>query len=144
MNSTVDPFLKLLETDRRYRLEAYQFVSEALSHAQRRMSKKTTGKSGACRTPPKGDERHMNGPQLCHAIRELAIEQYGLMARAVLRRWGVTSTGDFGEIVYNLIEVGKMKKSNTDRREDFDNVYDFDDVFSKHFRMTRTMEACED
>ena len=86
----------------------------------------------------------MNGRQLCHAIRELAVEQYGLMAPAVFRRWGVTSTSDFGEIVYNLIEVGKMKKSNTDRREDFDNVYDFDEVFSKNFRMTRAMETCED
>ncbi len=59
------------------------------------------------------------------------------MAQVVLKSWGVTSTSDFGEIVYNLIRIGFMKKSASDRREDFDNVYDFDGAFRQEFHMTR-------
>ena len=58
------------------------------------------------------------------------------MAKVVLNSWGLHSTSDFGEIVYNLIRVGMMKKSNTDRREDFDNVYDFEESFTRQFQIT--------
>ena len=80
---------------------------------------------------------HLTGQQLCQGIREYALEQYGLMAKIVLNSWGIRSTGDFGEIVYNLIAIGSMKKSPSDRREDFDNVYDFDEAFRQNFRMKR-------
>ena len=73
------------------------------------------------------EERHVTGQQLCEAIRQYAIQQYGMLARNVLNEWGVHSTADFGEIVFNLIDIGQMKKTNTDRREDFVNVFDFDD-----------------
>ena len=59
------------------------------------------------------------------------------MAKVVLNDWGVRSTGDFGEIVYNLIGIGLMKKSDTDRREDFDDVFDFDETFERHFKITK-------
>jgi uncharacterized repeat protein (TIGR04138 family) len=55
----------------------------------------------------------------------------------VLNRWGLRSTSDFGEVVYNLIRIGEMKKSKTDRREDFDNVYNFDEAFRHCFRIKR-------
>ena len=42
----------------------------------------------------------MTGQQLCEAIRQYALEQYGLMAQCVLNSCGVYTTGDFGEIVY--------------------------------------------
>jgi uncharacterized repeat protein (TIGR04138 family) len=57
------------------------------------------------------------------------------MAKVVLNSWGLRKTSDFGEIVYNLIEIGMMKKSKTDRREDFDNVYDFDQAFNEQFEI---------
>jgi uncharacterized repeat protein (TIGR04138 family) len=55
----------------------------------------------------------------------------------VLDSWGVRSTNDFGEIVYNLIKIGKMSKSDNDRREDFDNVYDFEQALVKEFAITK-------
>jgi len=58
------------------------------------------------------------------------------MAAVVLKSWGVESTSDFGEIVYNLIRIGYMKKSESDRREHFDNVFDFDDAFQRQFKIT--------
>jgi uncharacterized repeat protein (TIGR04138 family) len=58
------------------------------------------------------------------------------MAKLVLNSWGVANTGDFGEIVFNLIRIGRMRKTRQDRREDFDDVYDFDTAFRQDFRIT--------
>ena len=85
-------------------------------------------------------EQHVTGQQLCEAIRQHALEQYGYMARVVLNRWGVTSTSDFGEIVYNLIRLGWMKKSDSDRREDFDDCYDFSEAFEQRYEFTTPSE----
>ena len=81
--------------------------------------------------------RHVSGQDLCQALRQLAHEQYGLMAKLVLASWGIRSTSDFGEIVYNLIKIGEMSKSDGDRREDFDDVYDFDQAFVREFAITK-------
>jgi uncharacterized repeat protein (TIGR04138 family) len=117
------PLAKLLQRDRRYHRDAYFFVFEALRYAQEHMG---------LGQPPSGDvedepERHVTGQQLCEAIRRYAVQQFGLMAKNVLNEWGVYNTGDFGEIVFNLIEIEQMRKTESDRREDFDNVFDFDD-----------------
>ena len=56
-----------------------------------------------------------------------------MMAKAVLNSWGVQSTGDLGEIVYNLISAEQMSKSARDRREDFDDVFDFKKAFLDDF-----------
>lgn len=80
-------------------------------------------------------EPHLTGQELCEVLRRRAIEQYGYLAKSVLNSWGVNSTSDFGEIVYNLIGIECLKKSKTDRREDFDDVYDFDTAFRQEFRI---------
>ena len=56
------------------------------------------------------------------------------MAKTVLNSWGLHTTGDFGEIVFNLIRIGKMRKTRQDRREDFDDVYDFETGLRQEFR----------
>jgi uncharacterized repeat protein (TIGR04138 family) len=137
---TLDPAIaKLLREDRRYPLEAYIFVFEALHHAQEVLHL-------GCESPsePGGEvkvddeaapQRHVTGQELCEAIRQFALEQYGYMAKLVLGNWGMRSTRDFGEIVFNLIRIGKMRKTPEDRREDFDDVYDFEQAFCRQFRI---------
>ena len=80
-------------------------------------------------------ERHLTGQELCEAIRRYALDEYGYMAKSVLNSWGVKSTRDFGNIVFNLIEIGRMKKTKQDRLEDFDNAYDFETAFRKQFKI---------
>lgn len=136
MGQQTDLVRKILEADPRYEWEAYRFVRKALAYAHDVL--KMDGISEATNVPDSTEgkvERHLTGQTLCEAIRVYAVEQYGYMARVVLKNWGVTCTGDFGEIVYNLIDAGLMKKSKQDRREDFDNVYDFGEVFDKAFRI---------
>jgi uncharacterized repeat protein (TIGR04138 family) len=86
-------------------------------------------------------ESHLTGQQLCEAIRLYASELYGLMAKVVLNSWGLRTTSDFGEIVYSLIELGEMTKSDSDRPEDFENVYDFDEAFRARYEIDMPDEA---
>ena len=140
MSDVQNPVSKLLEDDPRYRLEAYQFVREALSYAQDVMTDGDEEKKEEKKVPRSEEttevDRHLTGQQLCEAIRRYALDQFGYMAQVVLKSWGVTSTSDFGEIVYNLIRIGFMKKSETDRREDFDDVYSFDEALRGQFEIT--------
>ncbi len=124
MSDKRNPIVDLLQQDQRYHIEAYQFVRDALQYAQEIMKLSTTGVEG---------EQHVSGQQLCEAIRQFALEQFGFMAKTVLNSWGVYTTADFGEIVYNLIRIKHMKKSDADRREDFDDVYDFANAFEPVF-----------
>jgi uncharacterized repeat protein (TIGR04138 family) len=130
--------VQMLRQDRRYTLEAYSFVGESLAYAQHvlGMGGQSTGEGEEDVDPDEQFERHLTGQQLCEAIRLYALEQFGYMAKVVLNSWGVHCTGDFGEIVYNWIRIGEMKKSDNDRREDFDDVYDFDEAFLQHFEIT--------
>ena len=57
------------------------------------------------------------------------------MAKCVLNCWGVQSTGDFGEIVFNLIEAGLMSKTDEDTRADFRDVYDLDQALVQGYRI---------
>ena len=131
------PIFKVLEDDERYKLEAYQFVREALSYAQEVME---LGSSEAPSSDGQQPERHLTGPPLCEASRRYALDQYGLLAKTVLESWGIRGTEDLGEIVYNLIEVDLMKKSDHDRREDFDGVFDFESGLTGSFEFTAVDE----
>ena len=141
-----DPFLQLLRDDKRYRADAYLFLWEALKFAQEelKMGKDTPSEpleDAAEEEPEKKEpgtrepQRHVTGQDLCEAIRQYALHQYGYMAKLVLNNWGLHTTGDFGEIVFNLIAVGQMRKTHSDRREDFDDVYDFDEAFKQRFKI---------
>ena len=131
--------VQLLEEDKRYTLEAYVFVFEALNYAQEVLGMGAESPSEPADRPGEEEEapeQHVSGQGLCEAIRRFALEQYGLMAKTVLNNWGIHRTGDFGEIVFNLIRVGQMRKTATDRREDFDDVYDFEMAFKEGFKIT--------
>jgi uncharacterized repeat protein (TIGR04138 family) len=84
-------------------------------------------------------ERHLTGQQLCEAIRRYSLNQYGYMSKVVLKNWNIDQTGCFGDIVYNMISVGIMKKSSRDKRAHFDDVYDFDEVFEADFQICDAM-----
>lgn len=132
MNEQVLAIVELLQKDQRYHLEAYQFVREGLAYAQKVMKLPATKEEGS----ENPQDHHLTGQQLCLAIKEYALDQYGFMAKTVLNNWGIYSTSDFGEIVYNLIRIREMRKSKSDRREDFDDQFDFDDAFQPRFELS--------
>jgi uncharacterized repeat protein (TIGR04138 family) len=131
-NTNLHPILELLRRDPRYRPDAYRFVFEALRYGQEELG---LGQPDGAGDETDVDEsvRHVTGQQLCEAIRRYALQQYGPLAKHVLDHWGVHTTGDFGDIVFNLIDIGQMKKTESDRREDFDDVFDFDEGLREAF-----------
>ncbi len=100
-----------------YDERAYLFVLAALEYSQQRR-------------PVRG---HIPGSELAWACRDFAIEQYGLLARSVLSYWGVTSTEDFGRIVFGLIEADLLIQHPTDKIEDFSAVFDFVTAFDESY-----------
>lgn len=101
--------------DPRYSLRAYEFTRLAVTYASQ-----VHLAHGA----------HVTGPELLEAIRRFALDRYGLMTADVLREWGVTTTQDFGEIVFHLVEAELLSKTEEDRLEDFRDVYAFEDAFN--------------
>ena len=73
--------------------------------------------------------RHVTGVELAWACRDLALEQFGLLAPHVLAYWGVRHSGDFGRIVFALVDMGLLITQPGDREEDFDDVYQFTAAF---------------
>ena len=139
MTTPMQAMRELLEEDTRFKLEAYQFIREALQFAQEHIDliigpdATTSNESNSPAPVSRPIPKHVTGQQLCEACRRYAIDQYGYLAKIVLADWGLHSTSDFGELVYNLIRIEQMRKSESDRREDFDDVYSFEDAFEPNF-----------
>lgn len=75
--------------------------------------------------------RHITGRDLCYGLRDFATQQYGLLAKGVLRRWQIHRTEDFGAIVFALVENNILRKTENDSIEDFINVFDFNEAFGE-------------
>lgn len=107
---------------------AYQFVFASLRHTQQRLNRTTIAKHDE-------EEAHISGRELLEGIRELAIQEFGLMARTVFRQWGIRSTVDFGKVVFDLVERGEMRKTDRDRLGDFVDVFDFEVSFDRDYKI---------
>lgn len=70
-------------------------------------------------------DRHVDGADLCITLRRLASERWGMMARAVLESWNITSTMDFGHIVFEMVKHGALGKRPGDSIEDFKDAFNF-------------------
>jgi uncharacterized repeat protein (TIGR04138 family) len=77
--------------------------------------------------------RHVTGQELCWAVRDAALERWGLMARRVLARWQVTRTEDIGRIIFALVESDWLAKQPSDSIDDFAGVFDFPEAFDQHY-----------
>lgn len=114
---------EIIKKDSRYKLDAYVFIMQALLVTQKKLKRMS----------------HVTGKELLEGIRECGLEQYGPMTRTVFEHWGIKTTEDFGELVFNMVENGLMRKTKEDSRTDFKNVYDFKETFdsTELFRLDR-------
>ena len=110
-----------------YPIEAFEFMHEGLDYTVNRVH-------GPVKNDGK-ENRHVSGQQLCEGLRELALSRWGRLARTVLRRWDIHSTLDFGRMVYSLIETGQLQKVEEDSIDDFRNVYDFERVLERDYKI---------
>ena len=103
-----------------YHERAYLFVLATVEYIQTRLPVR----------------RHVTGQELAWACRDLAREQFGLLAPSVLEHWGITRTADFGRVVYTLVDVGLLVTQPGDREQDFTDVYDFAEAFGDGYGWT--------
>ena len=82
-----------------------------------------------------GRNRHIGGRELLAGIRDLARERFGPLAKEVFNHWGILSTEDFGQVVFNMISIGLLQRRAQDSLSDFENGYDFERVFEKDYRV---------
>ena len=108
---------KLQEHNPKFHGKAYLFMLSALHAVLAEME----------------EPRHISGEELAHGVRELALRQYGPMARTVLGHWGIHGTADLGEIVFVMVECGVLIKQDEDRREDFQDLFDFEEAFDRNY-----------
>ena len=57
-----------------------------------------------------------------------------MLAKPVLAKFGIRTTDDIGNIVYNLIDEGFVDQSPEDSRSDFNDVFDLGEELEKHFK----------
>jgi len=118
-----DKIQKVRRQDRRFSRNAYYFVLDALDYTMTHFG----------RDQLTGEDRHVGGRELLVGIKEYAAEQFGPMAAMVFERWGVRDASDFGEIVFNLIDVELLSRRPCDSRLDFVDGIDFRETFAvKH------------
>lgn len=113
---------KILAKDSRFPREAYLFLREALDFTQKLIGREN-----------KGAIRHVSGQELLDGIRQFGLQQFGPMTATVFEEWGVKNCRDFGDIVFNMVEIGLLAKTEKDSRDDFQNGYDFTETFRKPF-----------
>lgn len=114
----MQPYLpESASADQRFAEPAYGFVEHALQYTAQQLHGDIP--------PDDPAARHIDGADLCMGLRECAWANWGLLAGAVLRTWGVRSTLDIGRIVFELVDRGRLRKRDEDTLDDFDLVFDF-------------------
>lgn len=114
----------------RYHSDAYDFVFLALQRAQELLQRVPVEPDLAADE----EEFHVTGPELLAGIQDLALEHFGLMSRTVFASWGISCTEDFGRIVFELVDEGRMRKTDRDQLSDFADVFDFAEAFDETYR----------
>ncbi len=108
---------ELARQDKRYPPGAYMLVFEGLESALTKLPAR----------------RHVTPRELVEGVRDAALGQWGLMARAVLESWNIRTTGEIGDLVFNLIEKKLLVAGAEDNRAQFEDLFDFADGFDRAF-----------
>lgn len=129
----VERFETAVREDGRYAPEAFEFLHRGLELATRiKFGRPTTAPPTGGTSRPGSVGQHVTGQELAQALRILALQMWGPLAREVLNRWGIRCTRDFGEMVYLMINLKLMGKQDSDDIGDFDDVYDFATAFREY------------
>jgi len=108
---------RLQERDSRFDTRAYLHILASLQEVMDRLDQ----------------PRHISARELTTEVGRLALARYGLLSRTVLEHWGVHATEDVGEIVFALVDAGILVKQDEDRVEDFEDVFDFEEMFESGY-----------
>ena len=113
----------------KYPLDAFLFLQRGLEFTVQRAHGEAPPPGPGFDPDADQPDRHVSGQMLCLGLRDFALEQYGLLARTVLKSWRLHSCEDFGQLVYAMVNAGMMHKTQEDSLDDFNDVYDFKHAF---------------
>jgi uncharacterized repeat protein (TIGR04138 family) len=114
---------KLREQDSKYAPAAYHFIRRALDHSLRKLKREDADRPA-----------HVTGKELLEGFRDLALAEFGPLAKTVLEDWGVTKCAEVGEIVFQLVSLGVLGKNESDKIDDFEELWTFAEAFEVPFR----------
>ena len=106
--------VSILKRDKRFDPHAYFFLKDALDFTLKRIAESNGGQA-----------RHVSGPELLVGCRDYALEQFGPMASTLMNEWSIRKCQDLGDMVFHLIEEQVFGKQDSDKKEDFSEVFDF-------------------
>lgn len=107
--------VSILKRDKRFDPHAYFFLKDALDFTLKRIAESNNGQA-----------RHVTGPELLAGFRDCALEHFGPMASTLMNEWSVRKCQDVGDMVFHLIEEQVFGKQDSDKKEDFSEVFDFE------------------
>jgi uncharacterized repeat protein (TIGR04138 family) len=107
--------VSILKRDKRFDPHAYFFLKDALDFTLKRIAESNGGQA-----------RHVSGPELLQGYRDFALEQFGPMASTLMMEWSVRKCQDVGDMVFQLIEEQVFGKQDSDKHEDFSEIFDFE------------------
>ena len=121
--STDQAIGKLREQDSRFAPAAYHFIRRALDHSLRKLKREDADRPA-----------HVTGKELLEGFRDLALAEFGPLAKTVLEDWGITKCAEVGEIVFQLVTMGVLGKNENDKIDDFEELWSFAEAFDIPFR----------
>src|SRR6185503_9616022 len=108
---------ELARQDRRYPPPAYLIVFEGLECALAKLPAR----------------RHVTPRELIEGVREAVLRDWGLLARTVLESWNIRTSGEIGDLVFNLIEKKLLVAGAEDSRAQFEDAFDFYEGLDRAF-----------
>ena len=139
----MDEIYNLLQNDKRYKYAAYEFILAAVKFAHdtlelgdpvSQIRRLNDGSFCIDDDEPPGDaSRDISAADICKAIKIYAVDMFGLLAKPTLNNWGIKSTADFGQIIFNLMKCEALLQSERDNIDDYNDVFDFDSAFEEQF-----------
>lgn len=114
---------KLREQDPKYSPAAYHFIRRALDHSLRKLKREDADRPA-----------HVSGKELLEGFRELALMEFGPLAKTVLEDWGITKCTEVGEVVFQLVSLGVLGKNEDDKIDDFKELWSFAEAFDSPFQ----------
>ena len=119
----MDKKIRRLAAQGGYSPEAFRFLFESLEHALI-----TSGKAEL-----EGVERHVSGQELLVGLREYARRLFGPLAAQTWKAWGIEASLDWGRIVFALVDAGLLNGQESDKLEDFDELFDCEQYFVEEY-----------
>ena len=112
-----DSFQDIIAKDKRFDHRAYALLSEVVHDLL------------------EAKHEHIRAADILEEFKEQALDLFGPMSYTVLTEWGLTKTEDVGEMIFNLVESGRLTRDESDSPDEFAGVYDFREAFLEPYQV---------